>query len=130
MSGNTKLLGFGAQDEITLERWGKTASAKLDPAAIHVLRHLCHSELPKKPPERQSKEYCGYDFGEGNVEITLPPEKAKILADILQTLADSTGIVPEEKLESDLLNNLPGEIYLSLQEHEAYINTADEPGVD
>lgn len=130
MAGNTKFLGFGADNEITLERWGKKATAKVPPAAVEALREMCFSMLPKSPPHQTPKFYAEYNYATGAVEVSLPPDRAKDLADILQSLADATGIVPETAGESAILNNLPDEIYLSLQEHEAFTSGKGEPGVE
>ena len=126
MAGNTKFLGFGTDNQITLERWGKKATAELPGPAIEVLRDLCYHKLPVRPPQQVPRSEISYNDRLGQVELHMTPKQALILASAIG------GEVPSHEefmKEFALLASWEEELREAVREHERYISTQDEPGV-
>jgi len=127
MAGNTKLWGFAEGGVVVLQRWGKKASVKLSPAAIDVLLEACRNELPKKPVGQFSplQDFrAEYNESTGIIELRLSAEVAGRVASALNA-ALIEGASGEKELRdwATRINEL-------VAEHEEYINTKGEPGVE
>lgn len=126
MAGNTKLMGFGLDSTVQLERWGGKAMVKLDPMATAALRDACTHELPKKPPDAPARDLnVLYSERFGRVEVEVSPADAAILVSVLdrvlaQNLTESTG---------NLVRELREGLHYGVAAHEHYISQQDEPGL-
>jgi hypothetical protein len=118
MAGNTKLIGFGPGSTIELQRWGEKVQVKLELESIKALRAACYDQLPKKPPERlgSMEDFdVFYDESVGRVTLSLSPDMAKKISDVMAPL-------------DILMSAVAKELAVAHQAHLDYINV-DEPGV-
>jgi hypothetical protein len=125
MAGNTKFMGFGSENRVTLERWGKSVTRELPGPAIEVLREMCHSGLPlRAPPRKESLSNISYNERFGTVDLELDVVRAEKILVALE-LAD---VVIEDSNDADYLDWLAG-IRAALREHDAFVDATSEPGV-
>jgi hypothetical protein len=130
MAGNTKLWEFALDGVVVLQRWGKKVSVTLPPAAIDVLLEACRNELPKKPIGQFSPMQdfrAEYDESTGIIVLRLSAEVAKKVAEALHDRAVARLHPPEDPDEMEGWSMRVKELVV---EHEEYINTKGEPGIE
>ena len=125
MAGNTKFLGFGAGNQITLERWLQKVTVDLPGSAIEVLREACYDKLPKQPNEQNPRRGVAYDEQRGTVSLECSPEEAEILSKYLKN-SENPWSQPEDP---QILQWSQG-LDLAVEDHRRYIDPTGEPGVE
>lgn len=123
MSGNTKLLGFGTGNKITLQRWGKDCQVVVSQESWMRLNHACVVKLPaepKKQPDRSKETFvASYDEATGRVRIDLDLASARDLYALLDS-ADP----PNEEMLQEWTDAIDG----AIRAHHDY-HDLREPGV-
>ena len=122
MAGNTKFLGFGAGNKVTLERWGEQAIVELPGPAMEVLREACYKTLPKEPKDPVSHGSVSFNEQTGRIDILITPEEAKLFIDIIERPDHAEMDYPAVALLEVLKR--------ALMTQKAYYDTQGEPGVD
>jgi hypothetical protein len=120
MAGNTKLRGFGTNNTIQLERWGKEVMLHLSGESVHALRDACTNQLPRNPPTRSNWTdtfNVKYEEATGRVRVDMDPATALQLAEVVGDHGEEV---------TDWVEDLKD----AHQAHEDYINGTDEPGID
>lgn len=127
MAGNTKLTGFLDNHRVQLERWGTKIAVALDEASVEALRKACFNELPKKPDRRPPTHFadfmCDYNQDLGRVQLSLNPEVAGYLADLLDVL------VKNDVSAMEKVRPWVDKLRAATQAHSDYHDGKDEPGV-
>jgi hypothetical protein len=142
MAGNTKLIGFGANGVVELERWGGKTKAVVSKESLETLRSACYQQLPKsptqKPGEGRDDFNVAYNSSVGRIGVDLDTVTAGELASFLQFALeefqgcdDGTGeaLGGIRKL-NERVPTWISDLKDAVQAHEDYLNTDDEPGVD
>jgi hypothetical protein len=134
MAGNTKLRGLGADNTIELERWGVRVKVPLDGQSMRSLRKALYEELPVKPSPKERKEEISYDAITGKIQMTLDPEAAQFLCELVAEESSYWTSCPTKR-EGDERRKEHAEFWTkglnaALAAHEAYTDTEGEPGVD
>ena len=141
MAGNTKLIGFGSNGVVELERWGGKAKVVVSKESLETLRAACYQQLPKAPKQNgegsQDDFNVAYDSSVGRVRLDLDTVTAGELAAFLQF-----GLEEFQGCDSGTGESLGGvkklnervpswirDLKETVQAHEDYLNTEDEPGV-
>lgn len=84
MAGNTKLIGFGGDGSVTLERWGQKASVVLADDSIQALKDVCYGELPTQTSPAGFGGIKGvYDTNRCSIDIKMDPIWALKLMEFL-----------------------------------------------
>lgn len=84
MTGNTKLIGFGGDGSVTLERWGQKVSVVLDGNSIQALKDVCYGKLPTQIPPAEFGGIRGvYDTNCHSIDIKMDPLWALKLMEFL-----------------------------------------------
>lgn len=122
MTGNTRFMGFGKDNAISLERWGGKVKVALPPEGIIALRKACYDELPKSPPGQRNRG-VSFNFQERlGITADFDLEGAKKLCSIL---ADLPPALKDGSVQEWLID-----LEMSINQLEGYLNTMNEPGVD
>lgn len=133
MAGNTKLLGFSAVKEgaLTLERWGGKAEVVVSPESLAALRKTCFEDLPRAPATQSHwPDYkTAYEGDMGRTALSLNMVTTKILVEALGRYIDHRQGVDSEG-KTGLMENLREDLKRCVEEHKAYLDTDNEPGVD
>lgn len=127
MAKNTKLLGFGSGNTVTLERWGEKVTEAMPGPAIEVLRKMCFEQLPKRPKEQRPFSNISYDEGSGTIRVELTSEEAGRLQGLIEdSVQDGDG----RDTELAQLDDWHAGLAVALEDHARYHDTRDEPGVE
>jgi hypothetical protein len=125
MAGNTKLMGFGTDGTVELQRWGGRAPVELPPVAIEALRKACYEILPKNPPQRvedKSPDFeARYSEDTGLVCVSMRPHIALLISKVLE------GVDQDGEYDS-MFAVWVDKLATCFKAHQDYIGV-DEPGV-
>lgn len=124
MAGNTKLLGFGVENSVTLERWGEQEQVEISQDSWKALQSACASGLPRKPPAQKNWKddfNASYDEDVGRVRVDLDVQTAGEIADALSFFRD-------EEVETKLTPWIRS-LRKAVQAHKDY-HDLSEPGVE
>jgi hypothetical protein len=130
MAGNTKLIGFATESKVVLQRWGKKVTVQLTPSSVDALLEACRNELPKNPVGQASSLLdfrAEYHESTGTIELRLSSGVAKKISAALHDASVSRLSPPEDP---DEMEGWSARLKELVTEHEEYLNTKDEPGVE
>ena len=121
MSGNTKLMGFGSDNKITLKRWGKLAHVVVSEGSWESMRYACSRKLPAAPKKQATREgrqfVVSYDELTGRVSVDMDLDTTRELYNLINTGAVDQAM----RAWADSLD-------IAIGAHHDYHNL-DEPGV-
>lgn len=121
MAGNTKLMGFGSDNKVTLSRWGKKTITTISQESWERMLYVCKRMLPTEPRRQTVRDSTWfavrYDEVNGTVTVDMGLDSARWLYKLI-----SGGVVDEE------LRNWAQAIDAAIRAHHDYHNL-DEPGV-
>ena len=125
MAGNTKLIGFGVDNKVTLARWGEEKKVEISSESWKSLQSACANDLPRKPPTQEKGKWkddfnAQYDEHVGRVRVDVSVQAAGVLVDKLSFFKDTEVAEQLEPWVRALRD--------AIQAHKDYHNT-DEPGV-
>lgn len=130
MAGNTKLIGFSPDNVVTLERWGKRACVHLPAQAVDDLRGACR-RLPSSPGVPESKDiHVQYSERTGQVLVEMSPYEARQLSMLLAHFRDMAELPNWSSVLENLVTSFPQQLTGAARDHDLYVNTNDEPGID
>ena len=134
MAGNTKMIGFGAGNEVVFERWNGKATVGLSEESIKALRELCYKTLPKKPAQTEVPSRIAYYPDVGKVSFLLDPADAEYLRSLINDNVEAFKLLPraDDELETraKMIEFWVKGIDAALAAHDAYTSVEGEPGVD
>lgn len=120
MAGNTKLMGFGSDNKVTLKRWGKEATAVLSEDSWERLLYICKRMLPTEPkkiPRNDNLFHVRYDESTGRIGVVMGLDSARELYKLLSSERAEVEMIPWAQ-----------DIDGAIRAHHDYHNL-DEPGV-